>query len=423
MKKPKEDIFSMGNLMRKFSKQNLVTIIVASTSLTACSTVTDAYVDTIDKAFAVATFKSGESQDVGKLKKYILREDTKKYVKVIDSVPLDEPLYWNYDGDIKYTALQYAVKWENEVIAQALIDRGANIDITPMGSSVTPLFQAAFSGNARLVEILLKAGANSNIEANNGKTAMDIIRPEHNGVAVAKAFLDAGVTVPEIKIAELKNYSPPKQKKKKSSGFQWGKALALGVGAVAGGGLKLDTDTQASVLSGIVLDSMKDTSGTSNLNNAVETSLENNARRAAASTSLPSSSNSETTNAANPTPENNNSSDTVGNTQAAGSATSPSIAKPTPNSLSTSNKCAPGNYYSLAEEQAEKDRIGAIMQNRLLNVPSSDYKARNQAIRDFQDLLEDWRNSKLEACGINTCLLYTSPSPRDATLSRMPSSA
>ena len=25
--------------------------------------------------------------------------------------------------------------------------------------------------------------------------------------------------------------------------------------------------------------------------------------------------------------------------------------------------------------------------------------------------------------GINTCLLYTSPSPRDATLSRMPSSA
>ena len=25
--------------------------------------------------------------------------------------------------------------------------------------------------------------------------------------------------------------------------------------------------------------------------------------------------------------------------------------------------------------------------------------------------------------GVNTCLLYTSPSPRDATLSRMPSSA
>ena len=29
----------------------------------------------------------------------------------------------------------------------------------------------------------------------------------------------------------------------------------------------------------------------------------------------------------------------------------------------------------------------------------------------------------LKAEAVNTCLLYTSPSPRDATLSRMPSSA
>ena len=29
----------------------------------------------------------------------------------------------------------------------------------------------------------------------------------------------------------------------------------------------------------------------------------------------------------------------------------------------------------------------------------------------------------IEAAGISFCLLYTSPSPRDATLSRMPSSA
>ena len=45
---------------------------------------------------------------------------------------------------------------------------------------------------------------------------------------------------------------------------------------------------------------------------------------------------------------------------------------------------------------------------------------------------EDWRTgSESAACGgvtavvdmPNTCLLYTSPSPRDATLSRMPSSA
>ena len=88
--------------------------------------------------------------------------------------------------------------------------------------------------------------------------------------------------------------------------FQWGKALALGVGAVAGGGLSLESDTQASVIAGIVLDSKADTSGTSNLNNAVETSLENNARRAAARTSLPSSSKDSATADTNPTPENKN---------------------------------------------------------------------------------------------------------------------
>ena len=82
---------------------------------------------------------------------------------------------------------------------------------------------------------------------------------------------------------------------KERSGFQWGKALALGAGAVAGGGLSLDSDTQASVIAGIVLDSQANTSGTSNLNDAVQTSLETNAQRAAASTSLPENSKSEAT--------------------------------------------------------------------------------------------------------------------------------
>ena len=36
--------------------------------------------------------------------------------------------------------------------------------------------------------------------------------------------------------------------------------------------------------------------------------------------------------------------------------------------------------------------------------------------------LDNYRNI-LEPVYLNTCLLYTSPSPRDATLSRMPSSA
>ena len=52
---------------------------------------------------------------------------------------------------------------------------------------------------------------------------------------------------------------------------------------------------------------------------------------------------------------------------------------------------------------------------------------------DFQDVsIEDTRRLlglnaiecyDLDVEGLTTCLLYTSPSPRDATLSRMPSSA
>ena len=37
--------------------------------------------------------------------------------------------------------------------------------------------------------------------------------------------------------------------------------------------------------------------------------------------------------------------------------------------------------------------------------------------------LRDWRLPNPDQSDVSTCLLYTSPSPRDATLSRMPSSA
>ena len=40
----------------------------------------------------------------------------------------------------------------------------------------------------------------------------------------------------------------------------------------------------------------------------------------------------------------------------------------------------------------------------------------------FKESLSSSDQSKLVICS-STCLLYTSPSPRDATLSRMPSSA
>ena len=39
------------------------------------------------------------------------------------------------------------------------------------------------------------------------------------------------------------------------------------------------------------------------------------------------------------------------------------------------------------------------------------------------DVFETFRNTSLKHYGLDPCLLYTSPSPRDGLLSRMPSSA
>jgi len=175
----------------------------------------------------------------------------------------------------------------------------------------------------------------------------------------------------------------------KPSSFNWGKALALGAGAVAGGGLSLDSDTQASVIAGIVLDSQANTSGTSNLNTAVQTSLENNAQRAAANSVIEQ--------------------DIAQNPKLVDEApkTKPSIAStsgtsnpnPTSNTPISASKCGVSSY-TLAEEQAEKNRLGAIRQSILDSVPAYDYKTRNQAYRDWERGMSEWRKARHEACGI-----------------------
>ena len=45
------------------------------------------------------------------------------------------------------------------------------------------------------------------------------------------------------------------------------------------------------------------------------------------------------------------------------------------------------------------------------------------SIRKYQSAAEKSGARIVHSCGFDSCLLYTSPSPRDATLSRMPSSA
>ena len=72
-----------------------------------------------------------------------------------------------------------------------------------------------------------------------------------------------------------------------------------------------------------------------------------------------------------------------------------------------------------------KAGAGSIAQNMLPDDyrPSEDEEFMNPLqLLYFQKKLESWKAELLDDAS-DTCLLYTSPSPRDGLLSRMPSSA
>ena len=85
-------------------------------------------------------------------------------------------------------------------------------------------------------------------------------------------------------------------------------------------------------------------------------------------------------------------------------------------------------YRATVEAEA---RLGAIKDDLIIDVESlgdvhgADMRdtmldmidAGKPALAELREMLAS------DAVPVNTCLLYTSPSPRDATLSRMPSSA
>ena len=64
----------------------------------------------------------------------------------------------------------------------------------------------------------------------------------------------------------------------------------------------------------------------------------------------------------------------------------------------------------------------SLMLSSIAYAANSDGKRKFSDI-PFSEILYSDMSASLEEEGCNGCLLYTSPSPRDATLSRMPSSA
>ena len=82
-------------------------------------------------------------------------------------------------------------------------------------------------------------------------------------------------------------------------------------------------------------------------------------------------------------------------------------------------------FFSSSLEQADKDLFNSIsqelsrQQNQIELIASENIVSK--AVLEAQGSI--MTNKYAEGYSAKSCLLYTSPSPRDATLSRMPSSA
>ena len=71
------------------------------------------------------------------------------------------------------TALMTAVDNSNEGLIVRLLGFGANID-APLNDGMTPLMRAVLKGRYKLVDILLKSGANPNLKNIKNETAFSI---------------------------------------------------------------------------------------------------------------------------------------------------------------------------------------------------------------------------------------------------------
>lgn len=74
------------------------------------------------------------------------------------------------------TALYRAASFNHVATVQLLIERGANFNATTKKGKWTPLMIAAEEGYQRIVEVLLEAGANTQLMNNDNKTAKTLTR-------------------------------------------------------------------------------------------------------------------------------------------------------------------------------------------------------------------------------------------------------
>ena len=92
------------------------------------------------------------------------------------------------------TALHWAAFRDDLEMAKMLIAGGANVKVETREGAITPLFMACTNGNAAMIDLLLKSGADANSVKANGTTALMTASASGSADAV-KALLDHGADV------------------------------------------------------------------------------------------------------------------------------------------------------------------------------------------------------------------------------------
>ena len=92
------------------------------------------------------------------------------------------------------TALHWAAYREDLKIASALVQAGANVNAANRLNAITPLLIASNTGNAAIIELLLRAGADANLANSHGTTPLMLAAASGKADAV-KTLLDHGANV------------------------------------------------------------------------------------------------------------------------------------------------------------------------------------------------------------------------------------
>src|SRR6478736_1673192 len=92
------------------------------------------------------------------------------------------------------TALHWAAMKDDADLVQTLLFAGANARATTRIGAYTPLLLAAKSGNAEVIDPLVKAGADVNAATSNGTTALMFAAASGN-VAAVQALVEHGADV------------------------------------------------------------------------------------------------------------------------------------------------------------------------------------------------------------------------------------